>query len=426
MYSPYFRVASEIPDEVPEGCTVSFVQLLQRHGARYPTSKKSALYQAMIEQVLASGANFTGKYAFLNNFTYTMGADDLTVFGQQQSYNAAIQFYNRYEKLASTNTPFVRASSEERVVVSARNWTQGFHAAKAAKIHSATVNPYPISILQLSEADGQNNTLDSSTCTNYEDGWESNTSADAQAIFQDTFIGPIQMRLNNDLPGADLTAKQAIYFMDMCPFETVASSSGAISPFCALFTDTEWQDYGYYETLNKYYADGWGNFLGAAQGVGFVNELIARLNNSDTVYDHTSSNTTLDSSSITFPVGANYPLFADFSHDDPMTSIFSALGLYNQTTLLSNTTIQTTTETHGYSAAWTVPFAGRAFIEKQQCTSSSRFGSSTAEYVRVIVNNRVIPLQNCAADKYGRCLLSDFVESLSYARSGGNWDQCYV
>jgi len=44
--------------------------------------------------------------------------------------------------------------------------------------------------------------------------------------------------------------------------------------------------------------------------------------------------------------------------------------------------------------------------------------------VRVIVNDRVVPLQRCGADKLGRCTVSAFVESLAFAQEGGDWDQC--
>ena len=103
-----------------------------------------------------------------------------------------------------------------------------------------------------------------------------------------------------------------------------------------------------------------------------------------------------------------------------MTAIFSAMGLYNTTALLSNTTIETTTETKGYSASWTVPFAARAYFEKMEC------GSSGQEYIRVLVNDRVLPLETCGGDALGRCSLERFVESLSFARDGGHWNQCTI
>jgi hypothetical protein len=66
------------------------------------------------------------------------------------------------------------------------------------------------------------------------------------------------------------------------------------------------------QTLNKYYGYSHGNPLGPTQGVGFTNELIARLT-SQPVNDHTTTNTTLDTSNTTFPL--NRKLYADFSHD---------------------------------------------------------------------------------------------------------------
>lgn len=207
--------------------------------------------------------------------------------------------------------------------------------------------------------------------------------------------------------------------MDLCPFNTVASPIGAISPFCNLFSRDEWRQYDYYQTLGKYYGYGAGNPLGPTQGVGFVNELIARLTNAP-VQDHTSVNQTLDSKFPTFPTGDGYPLFADFSHDNDLTSIYAALGLYSSFAPLSNTTIETTKQTAGYSAAWTVPFAARMYVEKMKCDGDDE------EKVRVVINNRVVPLVGCPVDTKGRCGLKDFVKGLDFARGGGKWDQCFV
>jgi len=70
--------------------------------------------------------------------------------------------------------------------------------------------------------------------------------------------------------------------------------------------------------------------------VGFTNELIARLTNQP-VDDHTTTNSTLDSSNTTFPIGRK--LYADFTHDNDMTAIFAAIGLFNSTAPLPNNTI---------------------------------------------------------------------------------------
>jgi hypothetical protein len=411
-------VKSDISVEVPAQCNITFAQILSRHGARDPTSGKTTKYSALVDRIHAHTTVYDNDYAFIKDYEYTLGADELSEFGQQQLVNSGIKYYERYSSLAKSTTPFIRASGSDRVIESARNWTQGFHQARMQHIASNKTDDYPYNIVIISEDSGSNNTLDHGLCTSFEDGFDSTIADNAQAIWMSIFTPNITARLNRNLPGVNFTNTDTIYMMDLCPFNTVANKLGVVSPFCFLFTGSEWKSYDYYQTLGKYYGYSWGNPLGSTQGVGFTNELISRITASP-VEDRTSTNSTLDSSPITFPLGGNTVLYADFSHDNDMTSIFSALGLYNQTAPLSNTTVQSVQKTHGYSSSWSVPFAGRAYFEKMKCTDDE-------ELVRVIVNDRVLPLTTCGGDKFGRCTLSRFVESLSFARGGGHWDQCFL
>ena len=135
------------------------------------------------------------------------------------------------------------------------------------------------------------------------------------------------------------------------------------------------------------------------------------------VRDQTSTNHTLDNNKATFPLGRK--LYADFSHDNDMTGILSAVGLYNHTARFPNTTIVEAEHAGGYSAAWTVPFAARVYFEKMQCSGEQ------GEFVRVIVNDRVVPLAQCKGDHLGRCSLDSFINSLGFARKGGDWERCF-
>jgi len=332
--------------------------------------------------------------------------------------NSGANFFERYKELTRTITPFIRSSGQDRVVESARNWTQGFHTARI-EAGITTDDDYPYNIVIISEDTGSNNTLDHGLCTDFESGNYSSVGDDAQAIWASIFTPPITARINQNLPGINLTSTETIYLMDLCPFNTVADDYGTLSLFCVLFTASEWKDYDYYQALGKYYGFSWGNPLGATQGVGFANELIARLTASP-VDDHTSTNSTLDSSQKTFPIGGKTSLYADFSHDNDMMAIFSALGLYNETAPLLKTARESVIETKGYSASWAVPFAARAYFEKMSCAGLEE------ELVRVIINDRVLPLKTCGGDQYGRCTLSSFVNSLSFAKAGGDWDKCFL
>ena len=410
---------SDISPEIPKECTITFAQILSRHGARDPTASKTKGYNATIQQIHTNVKNYTGIYAFLKSYEYTLGADQLTAFGQQELVNSGIKYYERYEELARHVTPFVRSSGEARVVESAQNWTQGFRNARVAdKLANHSAGAYPSVNVIIPEADyGVNSTLNHDLCTAFENGTDSDIADDAQAIWANVFVPPIQARLNRGLPGANLSIDETIDMMDLCPFNTVASSMGKISPFCTLFTDAEWIQYNYYETLGKWYGYSYGNPLGPTQGAGFTNELIARMTNKP-VHDDTSTNHTLDNNPKTFPLGRQ--MYADFSHDNDMTAIFSAIGLYNGTAQLPNTTIVEARQADGYSAAWTVPFAARAYFEKMQCQGDHK------ELVRVVINDRVLPLAQCSGDSLGRCTLAAFIDSLEFAKMGGYWDQCFV
>lgn len=425
-YSPYFSVPSEIDNSIPEQCTINFVQILSRHGARDPTSNKGAVYYATIQRIQNSVTSYGTGYGFIRDYVYSFGADQLTTFGQQELVNSGLKFYGRYGELARAETPFVRASGQDRVVESAQNWTQGFHQARLSDRAAGVDASYPYPILAISEAAGSNNTLNHDLCTAFEEGSDSGVGDEAEEMWKDVFLGNITARLNVGLPGANLSAAETVYMMDMCPFDTVADAQGRLSGFCGLFTADEWRGYGYLQSLGKWYGYGPGNPLGPTQGVGFTNELVARLTGRPVV-DWTSTNRTLDGDAATFPLDRR--LYADFSHDNDMTAIFSAMGLFNASTDPPQQQQQQQhqpimTRAGDYSASWTVPFAARMYVEKMTCKGKGE--GEGEELVRVLLNDRVVPLQNCGADELGRCRLERFVDSLSFARDGGNWSACFV
>lgn len=347
--------------------------------------------------------------------------------------------------------PFVRTAGQHRVVVSAVDWIRGFHKARtqdaafAAEQLSATAEQ-PLVVIP--EESGFNNTLSyNGLCK----AFSGRAGLEAQKTYAATFVADITARLNRGLAGANITDMETIALMDLCPFETIADEDDAdgaggrtsggrqLSPFCGLFSETEWRHYDYFQTLGKWYGYGDGSALGATQGVGYVNELVARLTETPVV-DHTTTNRSLDADPATFPLDAT--LYADFSHDNDMANIFAAMGLYNGTEgdgegdgegdaagdaaaglaalQPSNTTRTEPADMRGYAASWVVPFAARMYVEKMVCSGSDE------ELVRVLVNDRVVPLGRCGADQLGRCTLSRFIDSLAFARSGGRWDDCFA
>jgi len=411
QYSPYYAVSSDICTKVPASCNIALAQILSRHGARNPTLAKSKLYANTIASIQATAGRFPGDFAFLENYKYTLAADQLTDFGRQEMVNSGKEFFSRYSNLAESSVPFIRASGQERVVESAHNFSHGFHRAKIA---SGVTNDtdYPYTIVAISEAPGSNNSLEHGLCPAFE---ASRPGALAQDAFAGTFLPPINARLSASL-ATNISSRDTIVLMDLCPFTTVANRLGMPTSFCNLFTVREWAQYDYYQTLGKYYGSGPGNAFGSTQGVGFVNELIARLTSRD-VIDHTCVNHTLDSNNSTFPLGRK--IYADFGHDNGMTTVYAALGLFNSTPTLRKTAMMSIDEMKGYSAARTVPFGARMVIEKMTCSGLAE------EMVRVVVNGRILPLETCNSDDLGRCKLSAFVGALDFVQAGGRWDECF-
>ena len=150
------------------------------------------------------------------------------------------------------------------------------------------------------------------------------------------------------------------------------------------------------------------------QGVGYVNELIARLTN-QRVQDETQTNRTLDSSPVTFPL--NRTIYADFSHDNQMVAIYSAIGLFRQPEPLSTTNPD---PKRTWRISRMTPFAGRMVTEKLECAGR--------DFVRIFVDDALQPLEFCGAGRSGMCSLQAFVESQGYARNNGEGDfqKCFT
>ncbi|CDO75209.1 hypothetical protein BN946_scf184794.g16 [Trametes cinnabarina] len=230
-----------------------------------------------------------------------------------------------------------------------------------------------------------------------------------------TFAPPMTSRLNAGAPGANLTDTDTHNLLSLCPFETVATEKR--SPFCNVYEELGAESaFSYNGDLDKYYGTGYGQPLGPVQGVGYINELLARLT-ARPVSDHTQTNRTLDSSPTTFPL--NRTLYVDFSHDNQMVAIFSAMGLFRQRAPLDpiNPDPRRT-----WRVQRIVPFSGRMVVERMQCQGA------TGKHVRVLVNDALQPLEFCGADDGdGLCSLEAFVESQGYARSdgAGDFEKCF-
>lgn len=412
-YSPYFSVkdVSSYPVDIPSECEVTFAQVLSRHGARYPTAHKGKTYADLIERIQNQTARYGSDFHFIESFEYSLNTDSLVEFGKEQLFESGVSFYERYANLSRTNVPFVRSSWTPRVIESAEHFMRGFSESRK-QANGEPVNKTAVDVVMY-DGTGFNSSLNLGACPAFEK--ESKAQPWHQGFMEKHFSKTLQ-RVKKNLPGAQLDVQDIIYLMDLCSFHTISATPDAtnLSPFCPLFTEGEWEAYDYFSTLRKYYKFGKGNELAPPNGIAFVNELIARLTNQP-VHDHSSVNRTLDSDPKTFPLGL--PLYADFSHDNEMAPIYAAMGIAGP--ILNKKSIFQPEDVSYFTSSRLIPFAARMYVEKLEC------GSEKEEYVRVLINDRVMPVEGCAADQLGRCKLSDFVNGMTYASSGDAWKLCY-
>ncbi|KAF8833057.1 phosphoglycerate mutase-like protein, partial [Paxillus ammoniavirescens] len=213
---------------------------------RYPTAGPGAAMQQIVQKL-------KGVKKFKN--------PSLNFVTDYELFDAGRQHFVRYVGLVNTNMlPFVWSSSSSRVVDSAGNCTAGRRTDKS----------------NLKAAAG--------------------SSGEETTTWINIYAPEIAHRINSEAPGANPTNADIVNLMSSCAFDTVAHE--APSPWCNLFTSSEWESYEYYKDLSDYYGNGYGQSR-ARSRVGYINGVIARLTGQP-VQDETQTNHTLDSSPLTF------------------------------------------------------------------------------------------------------------------------------
>ncbi|KIM66301.1 hypothetical protein SCLCIDRAFT_7973 [Scleroderma citrinum Foug A] len=383
---------------VPKGCSIKQVFLLVRHGARYPTSGSGASQFASNIHAAATkhGFSVTGPLEFLSTWTYKLGAEILTPFGRQALFNTGVAFRYRYGGLldAFTDLPVFRTTSEDRMVDSALNFAAGFFDIRTYE------NDYHQEILI--EADNMNNTLAPySVCpnANADIGDFGSTQSDK---WNKIYLRSARSRLQAMINGYNLTIGDLFNMQSLCAYETVALG---FSQFCELFTAEEWEGYEYANDF--WYGDGPGNPTAAALGLGYVQELVARLTQTPITVWNSSTNRTLDSNKATFPL--YQPIFVDATHDTVMANIFTAL---NFTAFAANGPLPTDhiPANRSYIVSQITPFASNLVAQVMSCPASS-----DPTHIRFILNDGVVPLtgiRGCTEDSEGRCPLADFISGM--------------
>ena len=202
-------------------------------------------------------------------------------------------------------------------------------------------------------------------------------------------------RFNDVTEGFEWTPEDVFAAQNMCPYETIAYG---FSRFCDLFTWEEWRNFGYASDL--YFAGGAGfhSPTGRAVGIGYQQEVMARLHNHTLGYSGSQINVTLDSSTETFPL--NQSLYFDFSHDTNIASILTAFGL---TMFAEELPADKYPGDHFWNIAHVTPFGARLDIEiiKTPHPVGPRrayIDGGETKYIHFVLNQRTLPLGKSFAE----------------------------
>ncbi|KAF7296481.1 AB hydrolase-1 domain-containing protein [Mycena chlorophos] len=388
--------------EIPETCRVTGLHLLHRHGARYPTayatyggpSKLAGRLNPVASQWTASG-----DLEFLNDWTYKLGEEVLTPFGRQQLYDLGIATRMKYgfllKNFTESNTiPVFRTESQDRMLASAMNFAIGFFGYPFEGQYQQSITI---------EAAGFNNTLAPyKTCPNAGVTEISDRGKPYVSEWAGIYLKNALQRLQAQMNGYEFSIEDVYIMQQLCAYETVALG---YSKFCELFTEDEWDGFDYSLDLYFWYNSAFGYALGRSLGVGYVQELVARLTHTPIPTHNFSTNATLDDNPITFPLGQS--LYVDATHEVVVLQVLTALNL---STLAAQGPLPADHIPEGqtFKASELAPFATNVHFQLLECTSVPD------PQIRVVVNDGPVPLtgiEGCPTQKDGMCPVDTFVKA---------------
>ncbi|KIR81804.1 acid phosphatase [Cryptococcus gattii EJB2] len=410
--SPWYSVPSsfyglnDTSPLIPDGCSVTQVHLLYRHGARYPTSGAGpSTFAAKLAIATAQGGGFnaTGDLSFLNTWTYKLGAELLTPFGRLQNFELGVAFRQQYGELLNNFTeqgalPVFRTESQDRMVKTAENFAAGFFG----------VPEYldQVSIELMVETSGVNNTgAPYETCPNSNVASRGSLGSTAASAFAKQAFNGTVSRLQSNVNGVQFDATDIIDMLQLCSYETDALGYSA---FCGLFTEEDFKNYEYYYDISFYYNNGAGSPVAAAQGKGFLQEFVSRFTQTPITSSNSSVNTTLDNNSTYFPL--NQSIYADATHE---VVLLDTLTAFNLTALFSTGALPVDKRVEGSSfvASQVVPFATHLVVQVLECANQT-----PTKQIRFIVNDAVVPIdksyEGCGSNKDGMCAFDTVVAAL--------------
>lgn len=455
-----------VQDEgIPAGCQIEQAHVLQRHANRFPSGDDSGNGERFAKKVLdsasANAGTLTGPLEFLNTYHYQMAKEYLTGLGAATEFQAGVSFWNQYGRTlynasvgqvtydasnpngTARPKPVLRTTSQSRIYDSGINWSLGFFGASYETLpnpnltNASTAFEYVV----IPEGGTVNITLAAyDSCNNtgrHNPGFIGDLD---QASYSAIYLQNATARMQQYAPsGFDFNTNDTYAMQTICAYE-----SGYLgrSDFCFLFTEEEWQGFEASLEMSYYFDSAWGQPTGRAQGIGYLQELMARIKHEYISSSNSSVNSTIDSNPAQFPLDQAF--YADFSHDVIIVSVLTAMSLDYFHEAPSLTDVPPNAN-RSFVLSHITPFGARLVTEVIGCASSdpdpvayrrvqyypTQYGydpeNATYKLVRMRLNRGILPLSTirggqCEGRSDGFCAVDDFFESQAGSYDLSNYD----
>lgn len=371
-----FGISTETPDQ----CTVDQVHLFMRHGERYPTSKVGKKMLKLYNKITNSTVEPSGPLSFLTDYDYFIPSNDWldqeTYSGPYAGTGDVFTFGNimraRYNSLVDTSNVLpIFTAGEKRVFDSAVMFAEGF-------TFSEYDQEYTMVVLPETSAYGVNSLTNTKACTNFDKDYEgpmANLSLSYKSIEAE--------RLNKLSPGFNFTEDDIFYMCNYCGFETNALG---YSKFCNALLPETLIGFGYERDLNAYYGNGPGYNMSYVSGSAYINATATLLADNET-----------DSN-----------LYFSFAHDNDLLRYLTGLGVINMDDELPVDHVEFY---KFFSASEIVPMGARLITERMSCYNST--SDSNDSYVRLLLNDQVLPYPGCSSGPGYSCPLDTYLEIIA-------------
>ncbi|KAL2830265.1 histidine phosphatase superfamily [Aspergillus cavernicola] len=387
--------------EAPAGCRIDQVHMMARHGERYPTKSAGSRHLDLLNRIKEANVNLNGSLSFLNNWDYITSTpehdfDQLTKTGPYSgtlgAFTTGVRLLTRYEHLLQGSKLKFWASDCQRVIETAQYVAYGLFGLDWERSRRAVLEVIPETF------DRRADTLTpGDTCLRYLEDLENGHDKGIHMLarFQQAYAPAIAERLITEQGNAALgtfTNLEVFSMQEMCGFETIVRGS---SPWCDVFTRSDWEDFEYARDLLHYYRAGPGNPYAGAMGWLWLNATTSLLQSGP----------------------EDGPLFFSFVHDGDMAPFLAALDIMKD--LKYDPDLPTTHRAADrvWRTSSALPMGGRIILERMTC-SSTEDGSAKGEagFIRVNINDKIVPLPYCTSGPGYSCPLEELIQFVEHRK----------